>query len=164
MNRTKRAKAPAHLGYLLSFVARLVRDRTRDALAPLGLDTSHIGVLNVLESGGMLSQRELGRSLGIDRTTVVRLIDELQSIGLVAREPSEDRRINALRLTPAGEDIAARMEALVTATERDVFSALSTAQVSALRSALAATIKHVGRELIGAAPPPSRDSSDSGQR
>lgn len=141
MNRAELAAAPNHFGYLLLSLGRVLREQTRDALQPLGLDPNHIGVLSVLKGSGSLSQRELGRVLRTDRTTIVRLIDELQSLGLVAREASEDRRVNALRLTAAGESMAKQMERFVAEAERRVFAALTAPERSALRLTLSRVLE-----------------------
>ena len=50
-----------------------------------------------------LSQQEVARRLGVDRTTMVVLIDELESKGLVRRQRDpDDRRKNVVALTEAG--------------------------------------------------------------
>ena len=69
------------------------------------------GVLNVLDVEGAITQQSLGRSVGIDPSSMVATIDELESRGLVERRrhPS-DRRAHALYLTEAGTDTLARDE------------------------------------------------------
>jgi DNA-binding MarR family transcriptional regulator len=60
-------------------------------------------VLTVLAADYPLSQHEAAGRLGVDRTTMVALIDELQAKGLVERHRSpEDRRKNIVQLTEAG--------------------------------------------------------------
>jgi DNA-binding MarR family transcriptional regulator len=51
------------------------------------------------------SQQQAARRLGIDRTTMVALLDALEDKGLVTRHPhAEDRRKNVVELTAPGRD------------------------------------------------------------
>ncbi|MDQ3153303.1 MAG: MarR family transcriptional regulator [Actinomycetota bacterium] len=56
-----------------------------------------------LDEFGPISQAELGRRLGIDRSDIVAVLNDLEHEGLALRAPDEnDRRRNAIRITPAG--------------------------------------------------------------
>jgi len=60
------------------------------------------GVLNRL-AVGPISRHELGEQLGIDRTTMVELIDDLEGQGVVVRRRNAaDRRSYSIQLTPQG--------------------------------------------------------------
>ena len=62
-------------------------------LAPLGIEVKHFGVLCTLHHHGAKAQGWLGEHLGIDRTTMVQLVDELEQRGLVERKRNpNDRR------------------------------------------------------------------------
>ena len=54
-------------------------------LEPLGIEVKHFGVLCALHHHGAKAQGWLGDNLGIDRTTMVALVDELEQRGLVER-------------------------------------------------------------------------------
>ncbi len=59
--------------------------------------------LAALEEFGAMSQAELGRRLGFDRSDVVAVLDRLGSDALVERSPDpQDRRRNVITVTPAG--------------------------------------------------------------
>nr|WP_240188697.1 MarR family transcriptional regulator [Nakamurella flavida] len=63
-----------------------------------------LGVVRVIATGAATSQQEIGALLGIDRTSMVAMLDDLEDRGLVRRQPSpHDRRRNVLALTPEGE-------------------------------------------------------------
>jgi DNA-binding MarR family transcriptional regulator len=84
------------------------------------------GVLSVINSNPGLSQTQLGNALGIDRSTVVAVIDRLEARGLVRRTASpNDRRSHALRLSEEGATLLQRLEAMVRAHERHIGRALS---------------------------------------
>jgi DNA-binding MarR family transcriptional regulator len=60
-------------------------------------------VLSVLRADHPLSQQEVAEQLGVDRTTMVALVDALESKGLVERHRNAaDRRKNIVQLTSAG--------------------------------------------------------------
>src|SRR6266702_3626635 len=98
---------PSTLDRRITYLLRRVTDaagRMANArLAPLGLDTRHYTVLAVLAAGGGSSQRTIADTLGLDRATVVALVDTLEAQGLARRAQSrEDRRANAVELTAKG--------------------------------------------------------------
>ncbi|MGW7407726.1 MarR family winged helix-turn-helix transcriptional regulator [Streptomyces sp. NPDC054833] len=95
----------SRLGYLLKHAqARLAR-ASAEALAPHGVDGHELAVLVVLSGDEPLSQVEAAGRLGVDRTTMVSLIDSLEGRGLVGRRRSpQDRRRNIVELTPTGRD------------------------------------------------------------
>lgn len=82
------APLESRLGYLLKHAqARLAR-ASAEALAPYGVDGHLLAVLVVLSGGEPLSQVEAAGRLGVDRTTMVSLIDGLEDQGLVQRRRS----------------------------------------------------------------------------
>ncbi|MDU0288163.1 MarR family winged helix-turn-helix transcriptional regulator [Saccharothrix longispora] len=70
-----------------------------------GLRRGTASPLFVLHRTGPLRVSQLAEELGLDRTTVTRHLDDLESRGLVARQPDErDRRATVASLTPAAQD------------------------------------------------------------
>lgn len=64
----------------------------------------HYAVLAGLEEFGPVSQAELGRRLGVDRSDLVAALNELEQAALAQRSPDkQDRRRNALWITRAGQ-------------------------------------------------------------
>ncbi|MEU6257897.1 MarR family transcriptional regulator [Streptomyces sp. NPDC047043] len=109
----------SRLGYLLKHAqARLAR-ASAEALAPYGVDGHELAVLAVLFGGESLSQVEAAGRLGVDRTTMVSLVDGLEDQGLVERRRSpQDRRKNIVELTPAGKECLRQGEKARRAAER----------------------------------------------
>lgn len=91
------------LGYLLG-QAHLAHRRVAEAeLASLDLRPKEFGALSVLGTEGAMSQQRLGKTTGIDRTTMVAVADELERKGFVERRRDpEDRRAYALQTTVRG--------------------------------------------------------------
>src|SRR5216684_7793235 len=104
--------------YLLRRVTDAAGRMANAHLAPLGLDTRHYTVLAVLAAGAGSSQRTISDTLGLDRATVVGLVDTLESQGLARRAQSRaDRRANAVELTAKGRRVLKRADSLMEACE-----------------------------------------------
>lgn len=94
------------------------------------------GVLVIIEANPDLKQSELARATHLDRSTVVTVIDNLERRGLVERRAApNDRRSNAIRLTPDGSALLRKLKRQVLqhekrllqnfdAAEREMFLAL----------------------------------------
>lgn len=111
-------------------------------LEPLGIDVKQHAVLCVLADEGPMTQRELGHRLGIDRTTIVAVVDGLDEKSLVERRRSPaDRRAYLLTLTPSGERAQQRGQLLVAEAERKLLDALDESERRALTERLARTLE-----------------------
>jgi DNA-binding MarR family transcriptional regulator len=94
----------SRLGYLLKHAQQRLVLAARPAMAPYGIDGRELAVMTVLAADYPLSQHEAAERLGVDRTTMVALVDDLEAKGLVERHRSlQDRRKNIVQLTQAGE-------------------------------------------------------------
>jgi len=142
--RAKNAPLPPSLsvwtGYLLGRAAQQCRSYFEALTEPLGIHGRHFSVLAVLGEEKPLAQVELGERLGIDRNTMVLLLDDLEARGLVTRgRDPRDRRAHLVSLTDAGRDVLAQSTALARRTNDEVFAPLSAderAQLHALLSRL----------------------------
>ena len=78
---------PDHLttftGFILGRVAGLVQQFYVPALAPLGITGQHLAILLTLEHFGPQVQAHLTNQLGIDKTTMVDLLNLLEQQGRV---------------------------------------------------------------------------------
>jgi len=97
---------PEPLRDSISFlVTRLQFRMHRDfqlALAPIGIEPPHFGILTALEETGPISQSALARHFAVSPAHMVQLIDELEERTLVARRPLEtDRRTHVIEVLPA---------------------------------------------------------------
>src|SRR5215469_13224419 len=76
---------------------------TGPALAPFGINGRQCAVLIAIDEQAPSSQHDIAQRMGVDRTTMVTLVDELEGKGLVERRPDpRDRRKNVVALTEAG--------------------------------------------------------------
>ncbi|MBO1332952.1 MarR family winged helix-turn-helix transcriptional regulator [Streptomyces sp. VRA16 Mangrove soil] len=127
----------ARLGYLLKHAqARLTRE-VAEALRPFGIDGHTLAVLVVIAAEDSLSQAELAGLIGVDRTTMVALVDRLEEAGLVERRRSaQDRRKNVVALTASGRDRLRRAERARARAERAFLAPLGEGEAQALTAAL----------------------------
>jgi DNA-binding MarR family transcriptional regulator len=133
------------LGFLMSHLAHVLRERTTKALADFGLTPREYGILWRLHAHGPLSQRELGELHQIDRTTVVALVDRLESMGMVIRQADpDDRRRHALALTDEGRVRLRDASVVVERIESDFLASLETQQQRQLRTLLGAILDSGG--------------------
>src|SRR5439155_22471046 len=95
-------------GALITIAARTGQELAKRRLNPMGLSVQMCRVLNLL-ADGPVSQHALGAQLGIDRTTVVELIDDPEKQGDVQapRNPA-DRRSSAQHLPANGRTVQKR--------------------------------------------------------
>ncbi|MBC6467436.1 MarR family winged helix-turn-helix transcriptional regulator [Actinomadura alba] len=91
------------LGALLATAHQYARRALNEALAPLNIEARHYGVLAALDRDGPASQRRLSALLDLDKSAMVRIMDELERRGLATRNrDARDRRSYAIELTPEG--------------------------------------------------------------
>jgi DNA-binding MarR family transcriptional regulator len=129
------------LGHLLKQAHLRFTELASAALAPLGVGVREWAALLCLHDERELSQAEVARLLGIDRTTMVALVDELQTKGLVTREPrADDRRKNRVQLTAAGREILHEGEQLADEIERKFLAVLGEQGAVRLKRALQTVI------------------------
>jgi DNA-binding MarR family transcriptional regulator len=94
----------SRLGYLLKHAQQRLVLAAEPVMARHGIDGRELAVLTVLAADYPLSQHEAAERLGVDRTTMVALVDDLEAKGLVERHRSlQDRRKNIVQLTETGE-------------------------------------------------------------
>ncbi|MFC5905788.1 MarR family winged helix-turn-helix transcriptional regulator [Streptacidiphilus monticola] len=125
------------LGYLVKHAHQRLTALTDTALAPLGLDSKEFGVLRVLVGRAPMSQQEVAARLGVDRTTMVALIDGFEAKGIVTRTPDpNDRRRNAIELTRPGLALYRKADAAYRAAEDEFLAPLTAPAADRFRQAL----------------------------
>jgi DNA-binding MarR family transcriptional regulator len=132
----------SRLGYLLKHAQLRMAELNAAALAPYGLDGRELAVLLAVAGGEPPSQQQAARRLGIDRTTMVALLDALEDKGLVARHPDAgDRRRNVVGLTATGRDTLRLAVRASDEAERRFLAPLTGPAARQLRGSLAALLQ-----------------------
>ena len=127
------------LGYLLKHAQLRLSELTGSAMAPFGITGRQCAVLIAIDSQAPLSQQEVAGRLGVDRTTMVLLIDELENKRLVQRRRDpHDRRKNVVVLTDAGRTTLREASSAGDEAERLFLGPLSGDEAAQLRQALRA--------------------------
>jgi DNA-binding MarR family transcriptional regulator len=125
------------LYYLLKHAQLRLAGLTAPALEPFGISGRQYAVLVAAGEQAPSSQHDIAQRMGVDRTTMVTLVDELEAKGLVERrQDSRDRRKNVVALTEAGRTTLEGATRAVDEAERRFLGPLSDDQAAALREAL----------------------------
>jgi DNA-binding MarR family transcriptional regulator len=133
------------LGYLFKHAQMRMQELNAEALAPFGIDPRELGILLVIASHEPGSQQQAAQRLGIDRTSMVARIDDLEGKGLVSRHPHvEDRRRNVVELTDAGRDVVGRATEASERAEAALLASLTPQDADRLRKALQAVVAPPG--------------------
>ncbi len=123
------------------------------ALAPLGVSARGYHVLRGALSGEH-TQTELADMVGLDKTTMVVAVDELERAGLAERQPSpHDRRARIIAVTAAGKRKVAEADKIVDRVQADVLAALPEDDRGALLGGLGKLVKSRLSEPVECSPP-----------
>ena len=113
-------------GQLFFRLWRASHTRTAEVLGDIGLTPALFALLNVVGAREGAIQQELGSALGIDRSTMVSLIDQLERAGAAKRRPSAtDRRAREIAITPKGRRLLERARRLIAQVEDEVLAGLT---------------------------------------
>jgi MarR family transcriptional regulator for hemolysin len=95
-------------------------------LVELGLSQARwLVLLHLARFTEMPTQRELAQSVGVEGPTLARLLDSLESQGLVTRVAvPEDRRAKKIALQPKAQPLIEKIEAISTQLRHEVFAGI----------------------------------------
>ena len=137
----------SELTWLLHRAAQRMHAVTGAAAEAHGLSLRDHIVLSALHKSPGLTQIELGRALGMDKSTLTSELDRLARAALLQRAVDpRDRRARVLELTPAGEELRRAVAGAAERAETDALHAFPAEEVATLRRMLF--------ELIGSAEDP----------
>jgi DNA-binding MarR family transcriptional regulator len=124
-------------GFLLVQLGTHAHRRFAERLARLDLHPRHFGMLSHLAASEGQSQQALSIALGIHRSAVVALVDDLEQRGLAERRRDPfDRRAYTLYLTPPGRAVLADLQRIAEQHEAELLTALDASERSQLISLL----------------------------
>ena len=115
-------------------------------LASVGLCARQAGILTMVTELGPMTQTGLGQALGVDRTTMVALLDDLEIKGYVQRHRHPgDRRAYLIQPTQAGRTAKAQAVRILDQQQEAFLAGLTRAE----RGQLAALLKRLHRPMPG---------------
>ncbi len=120
--------------FVLGTLSGTVADMIERALAPLNLRLRHYRLLRLLTYDGSQLQSAIGPALGVDRTTVVALVDQLEAAKLAKRlRSTDDRRAYRVAITAKGRRTVEKAAALVNVVEQNIYAPLTLDEREKLR-------------------------------
>jgi DNA-binding MarR family transcriptional regulator len=123
---TTEAPAPltSDLCWLLSRASHALTTEFTSALEASGISPRAHSVLATAMSGEY-TQTDLARLIGLDKTTMVVTVDELEAAGLAERHPSRsDRRAHIIAVTANGRRKVREADAVLARVREDVLASL----------------------------------------
>ena len=107
-------------------LSRAWRSELDRRLVGLGLSKARwLVLLHLARFSEMPTQRELAQSIGVEGPTLARLLDSLESQGLVTRVAvPEDRRAKKIALQPDAQTLIEKIEAISTQLRHEVFAGI----------------------------------------
>ena len=125
------------VGYQLRIAYVAVRRHFDAAMERLDLTQKQTGVLWLIDANGGVSQIALANELGMDRASMMAIIDRLEERGLVVRKRSaEDGRRQELYVTAKGRKTLAQAKTAIHEHEKWISSRFSAKDLNALVAGL----------------------------
>jgi MarR family transcriptional regulator for hemolysin len=122
-------------GRRLGHTAKQWRRAMDQRLLQFGLtEATWAALLHVARGSGPMRQKDLAGCLGIESSTLVRLIDALGEAGLIDRRTDGDRRVRTLHLTPRGRLLVAQVEAAAVPIRQQVLAGISDDELASVLS------------------------------
>jgi DNA-binding MarR family transcriptional regulator len=127
----------SELTWLLHRAAQRMRAVTGNVAERHGLSLRDHIVLSALHKWPGPTQVELGRAVGMDKTTLTGELDRLERAGLVERAVDpRDRRARTIAITPRGEELRSTVAAAADDAEAQALSAFGDEDIARLRRML----------------------------
>ena len=127
----------SEITWLLHRAAQRMRGATGEQAEQHQLQLRDYIVLSALEMTPNLTQGELGKTLGLDKTTLMSQLDRLERRGLVVRRPApHDRRARIPEITEAGNALRAQVATACTDVEATALRNYTQEQVQLFRRML----------------------------
>lgn len=132
-------------GQHLAQIARQWRKAVDTRLRPVGLtEATWLPLLYISRAKTPMRQRDLAAALSLDDSSVVRLLDALQSSGLIERRDSlSDRRVKTLHLTKEGRAVIGQVEEISKTVRDELMDGLSDEKLTLAFEVL----QHIGERL-----------------
>jgi DNA-binding MarR family transcriptional regulator len=125
-----------NLNWLLTQAHYALASELAGAFEPIGISPRGHAVLGAASSGTR-TQKQLAELVGLDKTTMVATLDELELAGLARRVASTaDRRAHVIEVTDEGREKIDAANKIVARVQDDVLASLGVDDGDALMDAL----------------------------
>ena len=128
MNESAPSNLEQHVGYWLRCLSNFVSHSFAERLAKQGVSVAQWVVLRTLYDGDVLTLNDATKQVGVDKSTLSRMMERLVLKGLASRFEGPDRRSVGLRLTSAGKKLVPKLAKLADENDEAFFHTLSSRQ------------------------------------
>lgn len=128
MNEPAPSSLEQHLGYWLRCLSNFVSHRFAERLEKQGVSVAQWVVLRTFYDCDVFTLNDAARQVGVDKSTLSRMVERLVQKGLASRSEGPDRRSVALTLTPAGKKLVPKLAKLADENDESFFHSLSARQ------------------------------------
>lgn len=105
-----------------------------------------LGLLSIIAENPGEPQARLADAVGLQRSSIVPIIDRMEAEGIVERREAEsDRRAKAVYLTPKGKEVVVELSAPALEIEQAMLEGLNDEQRAALKDALDRVVENLRR-------------------
>ncbi len=139
MNKSGPSNLEEHLGYWLRCLSNFVSQSFADRLEKRGVSVAQWVVLRTLYDYDGVTLNEAARQVGVDKSTLSRMVERLVQKEWVNRAEGRDRRSLGLTLTTAGRKMVRQSAKLADENDDAFFHSLSIRQ----REEFLSTIKQL---------------------
>lgn len=117
-----------HLGYWLRCLSNFISRSFAERLEKQGISVAQWVVLRTLYDRSSLTLNTVAGQVGVDKSTLSRMVERLVQMGLVNRSEGHDRRSLGLELTAAGKTMVLQSAKLADENDDAFFHSLSSRQ------------------------------------
>ena len=154
-------RSPSHL---LHRALQLALDIYTVETGPVSITQRQYAVLAAVAANEGLSQTELVRTTGIDRSTLADLVGRMIAKGYLERERSaEDARANTVKLGQAGREVLEAVAPRVAAADQRILGLLGGKKRDPFIEALRRLAKAGEATVLPCRPRPRRGETEEGQ-
>ena len=139
MTKTTPSHLEAHLGYWLRCLSNFVSHRFAEKLAGEDVSVAQWVVLRTLYGTSGYTLNQAARHVGVDKSSLSRMVERLVQKGLADRTEGDDRRSVLLTLTADGRKLVVRLAKLADENDLAFFKTLPLKQ----REVFLNTIQHL---------------------
>ena len=139
MSKSVPSNLEEHLGYWLRCLSNFVSHSFAERLTGRDISVAQWVVLRTLYDSRGVTLNEAAAQVGVDKSSLSRMVERLVQKGLVNRTGGDDRRSVGLTLTPAGKKLVPQLAQLADENDVAFFNTLAPKQ----RAEFLATIKQL---------------------
>ncbi|MBY0357302.1 MAG: MarR family transcriptional regulator [Candidatus Obscuribacterales bacterium] len=128
MSKTPPSDLEDHLGYHLRCLSNFVSQSFAMKLAAEDVSVAQWVVMRVLYNQQDISLNEAAEAVGVDNSSLSRMIERLVQKDLVNRKEGKNRRSISLTLTAAGKKLVPKLAKLADENDKAFFGSLTVTQ------------------------------------